>query len=51
MYALEPKFLNRLGEITDRNAKWTLMRHEGILYVTGGGEPVSGPVTRHALAG
>lgn len=50
VYALEPKFLNRLGEITDRNAKWTLMRNDGELYVTVGKETVSGTLTRHALA-
>ncbi len=50
VYALEQKFLNRLGEITDRNATWTLMRNDGQIYVTVGNETVSGTVTRHALA-
>lgn len=50
VYALEHKFLSRLGEITDRNAKWTLMRNDGQIYVTVGSETVSGTVTRHALA-
>jgi uncharacterized protein YaeQ len=49
VYALEPKFLNRLGEITDRNARWTLMRNDGELYITVGKETVSGTVSRHAL--
>jgi uncharacterized protein YaeQ len=50
VYALEPKFLDRLGELTDRNAKWTLMRQEDQVYVTVGKETVSGTVTRQALA-
>lgn len=50
VYALDPKFLDRLGELTDRNAKWTLMHNDGHLYVTVGKETVSGTVTRHALA-
>jgi uncharacterized protein YaeQ len=39
VYALEPKFLNRLGGITDRNARWTLMRNDGELYITVGRKP------------
>ncbi|HZE97959.1 MAG TPA: YaeQ family protein [Planctomycetota bacterium] len=50
VYALEPKFLNQLGELTDRNARWTLLRHDGMLYVTVGAKTVSGAVTKHALA-
>ena len=50
VYALEPKFLDRLGELTDRNSKWTLMRNDGQVYVTVGNETVSGTVTRHTLA-
>jgi uncharacterized protein YaeQ len=49
VYALEPAFLARLGALTDRNARWTLLRNDGQLYVTVGAETVSGTVTRHAL--
>jgi uncharacterized protein YaeQ len=51
VYALESKFLERLGAITDRNARWTLLRNDGILYVTVGAETLSGEVTKHALTG
>jgi len=51
VYSLEPKFLDQLGALTDRNARWTLMRNEGVLYVTIGADTVSGAVTKHALAG
>jgi uncharacterized protein YaeQ len=50
IYALDPKFLEQLGALTDRNARWTLMRNEGVLYVTIGDKTVSGTVTKHALA-
>ena len=49
VYALEPAFLDRLGALTERNARWTLLRNDGLLYVTVGDETVSGAVTRHAL--
>ena len=49
VYALDPAFLDRLGALTDRNARWTLLRNDGLLYVTVGDETVSGAITRHAL--
>jgi uncharacterized protein YaeQ len=49
VYALDPKFLEQLGELTDRNAKWTLLRNDGVVTVTIGDRCVSGPVTKHAL--
>jgi uncharacterized protein YaeQ len=49
VYALDPAFLDRLGALTDRNARWTLLRNDGLLYVTVGAETVSGAITRHAL--
>ena len=49
VYALEPAFLDRLGALTERNAHWTLLRNDGLLYVTVGDETVSTTVTRHAL--
>ena len=50
VYALDPRFLDQLGEITDRNARWTLMRNEGVLYVTVGNKTLSGNVTKHDLS-
>jgi uncharacterized protein YaeQ len=50
IYALDPRFLDQLGALTDRNARWTLMRNDGVLYVTVGEKTVSGAVTRHALS-
>jgi uncharacterized protein YaeQ len=49
VYALEPAFLDRLGALTDRNARWTVLRNDGQLYVTVGAETVSGAITRHTL--
>jgi len=49
VYALEPALLDRLGALTERNARWTLLRNDGQLYVTVGAETLSGAVTRHAL--
>ena len=48
--ALDPKFLDQLGALIDRNSRWTLMRNDGLLYVTIGDKTVSGPVTKHAFA-
>jgi len=50
VYALEPKFLEQLGALTDRNARWTLLRNDGVLYVTVGAQSVSGALTKHALS-
>ncbi|HEY2731326.1 MAG TPA: YaeQ family protein [Polyangia bacterium] len=50
VYALEPAFLEELAALTDRNTRWTLLRNDGLLFVTVGDKSVSGPVTRHALA-
>jgi len=49
VYALESKFLDQLGELTDRNVRWTLLRNDGVLYVTVGAKTVSGAVTKHSL--
>lgn len=51
VYALDPKFLDQLGTLTDRNARWTLLRNDDVLYVTVGAKTVSGAVTKHALVG
>ena len=50
IYALDPKFLDQLGALTDRNSRWTLLRNEGVLYVTIGDKTLSGKVTPHSLA-
>jgi uncharacterized protein YaeQ len=50
VYALEPAFLDELGALTDRNARWTLTRNDGVLYVTVGDKTVSAPLTTHSLA-
>ena len=49
VYALDPAFLEELAALTDRNARWTLVRNDGLLFVTVGEKTVSGPVTRHEL--
>lgn len=49
VYALPPDFLEQLGELTDRNARWTLLRTDGTLFVTVGEQTVSGALTTHAL--
>jgi len=49
IYSLDPKFLDQLGALTDRNSRWTLMRTDGVLYVTIGDKTVSGPVTKLAF--
>lgn len=49
IYSLEPKFLDQLGALTDRNSSWTLLRNDGVLFVSVGDKTVSGAVTKHAL--
>ena len=49
VYALPPVFLEELGALTDRNARWTLLRTDGTLFVTVGEQTVSGALTTHAL--
>ena len=50
VYALEPAFLEELAALTDRNSRWTLLRNDGLLFVTVGDKSISGAVTRHELA-
>jgi uncharacterized protein YaeQ len=50
VYALDAAFLDRLAALTDRNARWTLSRNDGTVYITVGDESVEAPITRHALA-
>ena len=49
VYALEPAFLDELAALTDRNARWTLLRNDGVLYVTVGEKTVTSALTKHAL--
>ncbi len=49
VYALDGAFLDALDAATDRNAKWTLVHTEGVLYVTSGDHNVTAPVSRHSL--
>ncbi len=49
VYALPAPFLDELGVLTDRNARWSLLRNDGALFVTIGDQTVSGTVTTHAL--
>lgn len=49
IFALEGAFLDELDAATDRNARWTLVHTEGMLYVTSGDVSVTTAVTRHTL--
>ena len=49
VFALEGAFLDSLDATTDRNAKWTLVHSEGVLYVTSGETNVNTPVTSCTL--
>jgi uncharacterized protein YaeQ len=51
VYALEGRFLDAVDGVTDRNARWTLVRTEGTLYLTSGDSNLTAPVTRHNLVG
>lgn len=46
---LEPAFLDAIDPKIDRNGKLELVRTDGILYVTVGGEVIEGPLTRGSL--
>jgi uncharacterized protein YaeQ len=49
IFALEGSSLDALDAVTDRNAKWTLVHTEGMLYVTSGDANVTTAVTHHRL--
>ena len=49
VYALDGAALDALDAATDRNAKWSLVHTEGVLYVTSGDANVTTTVTRHTL--
>jgi uncharacterized protein YaeQ len=46
---LPASFLDALDAVTDRNAKWELVRTGGSLYVTVGGRVIEGSVEKHSL--
>jgi uncharacterized protein YaeQ len=49
VFALQGAFLDSLDATTDRNAKWTLVHSEGVLYVTCGEMNINTPVTSCTL--
>jgi uncharacterized protein YaeQ len=49
VYALDPAFLTELEALMDRHNRWTVLRNDGLLFVTADDKSVSGAVTRHAL--
>jgi uncharacterized protein YaeQ len=49
VYPLDGAFLDALDAATDRNARWSLSRNDGTLYVTSGDVSVETPVVRHSL--
>jgi len=49
VYALDPAFLEQVGALTERNARWTLLRNEGQLYLTVGTETASCALARRTL--
>jgi uncharacterized protein YaeQ len=49
VYAIDSTFLETLAALTDRNVNWTLLRNDGLVYVTAGSETLSTTMTRHPL--
>lgn len=49
VWRLEPSFLDALDAKVDRNTKFELVRSDGALYVTVGGETLHGTIARHSL--
>jgi uncharacterized protein YaeQ len=50
VYALDAAFLDEVAALTDRNARWTLLRTDGTLYVTADDQTATGALTRHSLS-
>ena len=50
VFAIDGVFLDALDRITDRNARWTLVHTEGMLYVTSGENTETTAISRHTLA-
>jgi uncharacterized protein YaeQ len=51
VYALEPRFLEALAAVTDRNARWSLTHTERVIYLSAGEHNLSGSVAHHVLDG
>ena len=49
VYPLDGAFLDALDAATDRNARWSLSRNDGTLYVTSGEVSLETPIVRHSL--
>ncbi|HVY38466.1 MAG TPA: YaeQ family protein [Polyangia bacterium] len=49
VYALPAAFLDELAALTERNARWSLLRNDGTLFVTAGDQTVSAPLAKQAL--
>jgi uncharacterized protein YaeQ len=49
VFALDGAALDALDAATDRNAKWTVVHTEGVLYVTSGEANIHTPVAAHSL--
>lgn len=49
IFALEPSFLDALEAVTERNARWELVRSDGRLYVTAQGRVVEGGLSPVSL--
>ena len=49
VYRLEPEFLDQLGAKLDKNSKFVVVRTDGQLYVTLGGEALNGTLTQCSL--
>jgi uncharacterized protein YaeQ len=49
VFALDGVFLDSLDAVTDRNTTWTLVRSEGVLYVTSGEANLTMPIAARSL--
>jgi uncharacterized protein YaeQ len=49
VWRLEPAVLDAVDPRVDRNSKLELVRTDGLLYVTAGGEVIEGTITRGSL--
>jgi uncharacterized protein YaeQ len=49
VFLFDPAFLDALEAVATRNAQWTLLHHDGQLYVTSDGKVIEGTVVRASL--
>ena len=49
LYEVDPVFLDRLGQTLARTNEWTVVRTDGVLYVTAAGSTFETAFNRHAL--